>query len=132
MAKKTDYFYGNKKKYVMLTLKWCKKNFGVNDRKRTKLEIEVTDRNRSIKKAMVYGNYCFYRNKITIHENACKTAYDLVSTVIHEYTHYLQSRNRYKIYEQSYYYSTNPYEREARRNEEKYTKLCLKEIKKYL
>ena len=43
--------------------------------------------------------------------------YDIVSTVIHEYTHYLQSRNLYQKYEKVYYYSTNPYEREARRNE---------------
>ena len=69
---------------------------------------------------------------MTIHEPACDTLYDVVSTVIHEYTHYLQSRNMYKYYEQNYYYSTNPYEREARRNEQKYTKMCMKEIKKLL
>jgi Zn-dependent peptidase ImmA (M78 family) len=116
----------------MLAIKWCKQNFGVNERKRTKLQIEVTERNRSVKKCMVYGNYCFYRNKITIHEGACSTIQELISTVIHEYTHYLQSRNQYKIYEKNYYYSTNPYEREAKRNEEKYTKICIREIKKYL
>lgn len=121
-----------KKRYVMLAIKWCKQNLGVNERKRTKLQIEVTRRSRHIKKCLVYGNYCFYRNKITIHQEACTTIEELISTVIHEYTHYLQSRNQYKIYEQTYYYSTNPYEREAKRNEEKYTKICIKEIKKYL
>lgn len=132
MAKINVDLYSKKKKYAQLAVKWCKKNFGLNERKRTKLEFEFTTRKRSIKKAKVFGNYCFYRNKITIHEPACDTIYDIVSTVIHEYTHYLQSRNVYKKYEKMYYYSTNPYEREAKRNEDKYTKLCIKEIKKYL
>jgi hypothetical protein len=81
---------------------------------------------------VVYGNYCFYRNKMTIHEPSCNTIYEVVSTVIHEYTHYLQSRPQYKIYQDHYYYSHNPYEREAKRNEDKYTKLCIKNIKKLL
>jgi hypothetical protein len=121
-----------KKKYAILTIKWCKEFFGVNERKKTKLEFEFTTRKRSIKKAMVYGNYCFYRNKMTIHEPACETLYDIVSTVIHEYTHYLQSRTLYKKYQDKYYYSRNPYEREAKRNEEKYTKECMKYIKSFL
>lgn len=121
-----------KKKYAILTIKWCKEFFGINERKKTKLEFEFTTRKRSIKKAMVYGNYCFYRNKMTIHEPACETLYDIVSTVIHEYTHYLQSRTLYKKYQDMYYYSRNPYEREAKRNEDKYTKECLKYIKSHL
>lgn len=121
-----------KRKYAMLALRWCKKNLGPNYRKRTKLKLEIIEKRRFLKKAIIYGNYCFYRNKITIYEPSCKNIYDVVSTVIHEYTHYLQSRNQYKVYEQSYYYSTNPCEREAKRNEQKYTKLCIKEIKKYL
>lgn len=121
-----------KKQYAIKALKWCKNFFGENDRKRSKLSFEFTTRKRTLKGHMVYGNYCFYRNKMTIHEPACETIYDIVSTVIHEYTHYLQSRPLYKIYQDNYYYSTNPYEREAKRNEEKYTKLCMKEIKLYL
>lgn len=121
-----------KKKYATLTIKWCRLNLGVNDRKRTKLKFEFTSRKRTIKKAMVYGNYCFWRNKITLHEPTCKSIKDVVSTIIHEYTHYLQSRTKYQEYEKKYYYSTNPYEREARRNEEKHTTACIKEIKKYL
>lgn len=121
-----------KKKYAILTIKWCKEFFGLNERKKTKLEFEFTTRKRTLKGHMVYGNYCFYRNKMTIHESACETLYDVVSTVIHEYTHYLQSRNLYKKYQDQYYYSRNPYEREAKRNEEKYTKECMKYIKSFL
>ncbi len=132
MAKKSVDFELNKKKYTTLAIRWCKQNFGVNERKRTKLKIEQTYRKRTIKRSTVFGNYCFYRNKITIHMGACKTMFDLVSTIIHEYTHYLQSRNLYKSYEQTHCYFSNPCEREARKNEEKYTKLCIREIKKYL
>lgn len=121
-----------KKKYALLAVKWCKSNLGINDRKKTRLSFEFTTRKRTMKKIPICGNYCFWRNKITIHEPACEKIEDIVATVIHEYTHYLQSRTKYKEYEKKYYYSTNPYEREARRNEEKYTKTCLKEIKKYL
>lgn len=121
-----------KKKYAILTIRWCKEFFGINERKKTKLEFEFTARKRTLKGHMVYGNYCFYRNKMTIHESACETLYDIVSTVIHEYTHYLQSRTMYKKYQDQYYYSRNPYEREAKRNEEKYTKECMKYIKSFL
>jgi uncharacterized protein YjaZ len=124
--------FNEKKQYSTLALRWCKNFFGQNELKRTKLTIEVTKRNRSTKSHVVFGNYCFYRNKITIHESPCKTIYDIVSTVIHEYTHYLQSRNLYRTYQDQYYYSTNPCEREAKRNEQKYTKLCIKDIKKLL
>lgn len=118
-----------KKKYVLETLKWCKGYFGINTRKRTKMKVVFSDRKRKIKNSMVFGNYCFYRNTITIYLPHCKTAEDIVSTTIHEYTHYLQSRLKYKDYEKYHYYSTHPFEREARRNEEKYTKICLKEIR---
>jgi hypothetical protein len=122
-----------KKEYAILALKWCKEFFGENDRKRSKLQFEFTERKRTCCGGhMVYGNYCFYRNKMTIHEPACNTIYEVVSTVIHEYTHYLQSRPQYKLYQDYYYYSHNPYEREAKRNENKYTKLCIKNIKKLL
>lgn len=121
-----------KKRYAILTIKWCRQNLGINERKKTKLDFEFTTRKRTIKKYPVYGNYCFWRNKITLHEPTCNTIKDVVSTIIHEYTHYLQSRPKYQEYQRKYYYSANPYEREARRNEEKYTSICIKEIKKYL
>ena len=121
-----------KKKLYNLSIRWCKEFFGVNERKRTKLKVIFSKRKRKIKNSIVFGNYCFYRNRITIYLPHCNTAEEIVSTTIHEYTHYLQSRLRYKYYEQYHYYSTHPYEREARRNEEKYTQICLKEIKNSL
>jgi Zn-dependent peptidase ImmA (M78 family) len=124
--------YTLKKKYMNFALKWCRDHFGENDRKRTKLIIDLSKKNKKHKNDIFYGHYCFYRNKITLYENSCKTVYDIVSTVIHEYTHYLQSRTKYLSYQDAYYYSTNPYEREAKRNEDRYTKTCIKDIRKLI
>lgn len=118
-----------KKRLTNLTIKWCRDFFGVNEKKRTKLKVTFSYRQRKIKKAIVFGNYCFWRNTITIYLPHCNSIDEVISTVIHEYTHYLQSRPRYQTYQKEYYYSTNPYEKEARRNEDRYTKLCYSEIK---
>ncbi len=131
MSKKTDDFK-TKKIYAILALKWCVENFGVNERKRSKLQFNLSPRKRKIKKDIVYGIYCFWRNKITIYLPNCDNNELIVSTVIHEYTHYLQSRTKYQVYEKTHYYSTNPYERQAQRKELKYTKMCLKDIKKII
>lgn len=130
MARSID--IGSKRYYAVQTLKWCKDNLGVNDRKRTKLDFEVSERSRKMKNCIVYGNYCFWRNKITLYLPNNLTIYDIVSTIIHEYTHYLQSRTKYRNYEKTHYYSQHPLEKQARRNEDKYTKMCLRDIKKLL
>ena len=83
-------------------------------------------------KYVFYGSYCFFKNRIIIYTPNCLSLFDIVSTIIHEYTHYLQSRTKYKMYEKTHFYSTNPLEKQAKRNEVKYTKTCLKEIKKIL
>jgi uncharacterized protein YjaZ len=121
-----------KKRITNLTIRWCRDFFGINDKKRTKLKLVFSNRPRTIKKSIVFGNYCFWRNTITIYIPHCNTIDEIVSTVIHEYTHYLQSRPRYQTYQKNYYYSTNPYEREARKNEERYTKMCIDDIKNQL
>lgn len=122
--------YKLKRAYITQAIKWCEENIGINTRKRRELLVELSYRSRKMKKYLVYGNYCFFRNKIVIYVPNCKNRYDLISTLIHEYTHYLQSRCKYKHYEEQYSYSRNPYERQARRNELKYTKKCMRSIRK--
>jgi len=128
MARTID--IGSKTYYAEQALDWCKQYFGLCDRKRRKLIFRVSDRKRTMKGWDVYGNYCFWRNEIVIYLPNNKTIHDIVSTVIHEYTHYLQVRNTYREYEKTTYYSQNPLERQARRNETKYTKMCIRHIKK--
>jgi hypothetical protein len=111
-------------------LKWCERYFGLCDRKRRKLIFKVSERKRKMGNSEIYGNYCFWRNTITLYLPNNTTIHDIVATMIHEYTHYLQSRTKYRNYEKTHYYSQNPLEKEAKRNEEKYTNMCLKHIKK--
>lgn len=128
MARTID--IGSKTYYAEQALKWCKSYFGLCDRKRRKLIFRVSERKRTMKGWDVYGNYCFWRNEMVIYLPNNRTIYDIVATVIHEYTHYLQVRNRYREYEKTHYYSQNPLEKQAKRNEDKYTKMCIYHIKK--
>jgi len=128
MARTID--IGSKTYYAEMALEWCKKYFGLCDRKRRKLKFRVSERKRTMGNCDVYGNYCFYRNEIVIYLPNNKTIHDIVATVIHEYTHYLQVRTRYREYEKTLYYSQNPLERQAKRNETKYAKPCIRYIKK--
>lgn len=119
-----------KTQYANEAIKWCRKNLGLNERKRKKLDFVVMDWSRKKGRFQFLGNYCFYKNRMVIYAPNCNSLYELIATVIHEYTHYLQSGPQYRKYEKIYYYSSNPYEREAKRNENKYTKICLKDIRK--
>jgi len=118
--------------YTKMALDWCVENLGVNKRKRKKLILEINDKDFSQSRIIYYGKYCFYKNKIVIYISSCETIDDLISTMIHEYTHYLQSSSLYQYYSTCYYYSQNPCERQAKRNEVKYTKECLRELKKLI
>lgn len=118
-----------KKSYAKYALRWCEDNLGINPRKRKRLSLVVSIRKRMQGKFVYYGNYCHNRNQITIYINNCSTLKELISTIIHEYTHYLQPMGRYKEYEKYYYYSTHPFERQAKRNEVKYTQPCLSSIR---
>lgn len=122
----------SKKRYALLTLRWCENYFGLCQRKKRKLSFKFSERKRKIGNCDVFGNYCFYRNEIIIYLPNNQTIYDVVSTVIHEYTHYLQVRRKYREFEKTRYYSQNPMERQAKRNEDRFTNICLKEIKKLL
>jgi len=128
MARTID--IGSKTYYAKQTLKWCEGYFGLCDRKRRKLIFKVSERKRKMGNSDIYGNYCFWRNTITLYLPNNTTIHDIVATMIHEYTHYLQSRTKYRNYEKTHYYSQNPLEKEDKRNEEKYTNMCLKHIKK--
>jgi hypothetical protein len=119
-----------KKQYAIEALKWCRNNLGINKRKKNKLKVSVRVNFKKTDERDFNGSYYSNENRIIIYDLNCNSLEDVVSTVIHEYTHYLQSVKKYWEYFKTHYYSTHPYERQARRNEEKYTELCLKSIKK--
>ncbi len=119
-----------KKQYAIEAMKWCRNNLGVNKRKKNKLKVSVRVNFKKTDERDFNGSYYSNENRIIIYDLNCNSLEDVVSTVIHEYTHYLQSVKKYWEYFKTHYYSTHPYERQARRNEEKYTEVCLKSIKK--
>ena len=106
-----------------MALRWCKRNLGVNKRKKFEPIWSVvkgfdTD----------CGAYDADDNEVWIYWDQCENVRELIQTCIHEWTHQLQPiRTKYYKYPGSY--SRNPYEREARRNEDKYTKACWTHIK---
>lgn len=125
----TNSFYKKKEIFAKLTLKWCKKFFGKNKRRKKQLLLTFSPQLKKKKRSFIYGNYDLYRNVICIYLNNNATILEVVQTVIHEYTHYLQSSYKLKKYEKSYNYTQNPYEIEAKYNEETYGNKCLKHIR---
>lgn len=117
-----------KKEIAIQTLKWCKQKFGLNRRKKLpkiSVRVRLIENNDDS-----FGLYLWKENRIIVYDSKCKSIMDVVSTVIHEYTHYLQSMKKYYEYFNMYYYSTHPFEREAYKNSELYSKKCLYSIKK--
>lgn len=123
-----------KRLYANEALKWCKKNMGINRRKRNtpKIYVRVRLEQEDKIKKIVEGSYYSENNRIVIYGLNCNKLEDVVSTVIHEYTHYLQSMKKYWEYFQTHYYSQHPYERQAKRNEDKYTRECYNYIRRLI
>lgn len=121
--------YSIKKRYAVLSLKWCQEHLGFNKKKKTSLKLIIRIKPIKEGKYEVFGHYDTNNNRIYIYGLSKLTVEDIVSTVIHEYTHYLQSNKKYWEYFKTHYYSTHPYERQAKRNELKYTNRCINSIK---
>ena len=83
----------SKKRYATLAIRWCESYFGLCDRKKRRLIFRFSERKRKMDNFEIFGNYCFYRNEIIIYLPNNNTIYDIVATVIHEYTHYLENMN---------------------------------------
>jgi Zn-dependent peptidase ImmA (M78 family) len=124
--------YDNKKKYAELAFFYCEQILGVCKRKKRKPILKISNRIRFINRSKVFGSYCFYRNIIYLYINNCDTLLDVVKTIIHEYTHYLQPFTKYWNYVKKYYYTANPFEKEAFLNERKYGRKIYNKIRNQL
>jgi hypothetical protein len=122
-----------KRQYATHAIKWCRDNMGVNPRRKNlpKVSVRINFRKDETER-FIKGIYYSSENRIIVYHANCCSIEDVVSTIIHEYTHYLQSMKKYWEYFDTHNYSTHPYERQARRNELKHTSVCIKQIKKYL
>lgn len=122
-----------KRQYASKAIRWCKENMGINNRRKSqpKMSVRIYFRKDETER-FIMGSYYSVENRIVVYGVNCKTLEDVVSTIIHEYSHYLQSMKKYWEYFNTYSYSTHPYERQAKRNELKYTDECMRYIKKVL
>ena len=103
------------KKIVKLTLRYCEQNLGVNRRKSTPLSLVMCDNPYD---ECYLGEYDPVDNQINIFTDEIGSLGALTSTIVHEYTHYLQPiLTKYAKMLDEYGYDKHPYEVEARDNE---------------
>lgn len=108
-----------------MTITWCKKNLGINQRKAYQPIWSLSSHNEGDE---ICGDYDDVENEITIYYKNIDDVRELISTVIHEWTHQLQPcRSKYKKWKGSY--RKNPLEVEAYAAETLYTSPCWNEIK---
>ena len=116
---------------LRISLQYCTYTFGINKRKKTKLQLEVFDRMFGDKKCA--GCYDPIKNTITLFLQPIKTVGELLRTFVHEYTHYLQPcRSKYmKLYE-IHGYNNHPFEIEAYQMEKTHGIKLLNVVKKHI
>ena len=120
-----------KAKFVNEVLNWCMNNMdyptGHKYYPHVKICYYKTKRNR-------FGDYTSNARLIRIFINNHSSVEDLIDTIIHEYTHYLQmptqeAQKEYNRYLKQKGYYKNPFEINARETADKYTSICMKEMK---
>jgi len=115
----------SKKEITRITflVKWyCRYELGVNPRRpvpQVKAYPNPHDGN-------YYGQYDPSNNCIEIYPDECRTLGQYTSTLIHEYTHYLQpiASKYYKLLKE-HGYDNHPFEIEARQNERTHNRRAL-------
>jgi hypothetical protein len=126
----------NLKKISHLILEWCVNNLGKPNKKHDPLILTVSNISNFEKHGLSEekGVYDPIDTEITIYRYNLSSIEDLVKTVIHEYTHFLQMPNSrycrmYDKYDDEHGYWDNPLEVEARNNENKYYVECMEFLK---
>ena len=121
-----------KAKFVNEVLNWCMNNMdypiGHKYYPQVKICYYKTKRSR-------FGDYTSNIRLIRIFINNHTSVEELINTVIHEYTHYLdmpsqQDQKEYNRYLKQKGYYDNPFEINARETADKYTSICLKAMKR--
>jgi hypothetical protein len=116
------------KQLVKFVRSYCEMTFGINKRKRKKLNVKLFQRAEESKK--ICGWYCPFENEITMFIKSNKTVSEFCHTFIHEYTHYMQPcRTKYHKLLQEYGYDKHPFEIQAYSTEKHYGRKCMKILK---
>jgi hypothetical protein len=119
-----------KSRFINEVVKWCMNNMDYPTGHKYYPQVKIcyykTKRSR-------FGDYTSNVRIIRIFINNHNTVKELINTIIHEYTHYLdmptqQEQKEYNRYLKQKGYFENPYEINARKTADKYTSSCLKEM----
>lgn len=113
-----------KRSDAVRVMNWCKKNIGVNKRKKYLPILEWHTKSWDND----CGDYDFEDNIISVYKSSHRSAIDLIHTIIHEWAHYLQSRKKYYDYADEYGYAKNPYENQANYIADKYKFQCKRDL----
>jgi len=97
---------------------WCTDNLGVSKYHKSLPRVILS----KTPSSDCYGQFIFETNTITIYVKKCRSFKIFVSTLIHEYAHYLQDLANYNI-------ETDDIETEVIAIETKYTPICLEYLK---
>jgi hypothetical protein len=116
----------NKSSFIKLVLDWCHTNIDHKANRKPSIVVKY----HLSKKAL--GIYHAANNEIVIYVNNHQTIEQLTNTIIHEYIHARQ-RNRlftkmYDQYSRELGYWENPYEKEARREADRYQGKCTRHL----
>jgi hypothetical protein len=120
-----------KVKFVNTVIDWCKENMEYPKHHKYYPTVEV----KYYINKKISGDYSSKSRVIRIFINNHKSIDELVNTIIHEYTHYLQmprdtNQLEYTKYNKTKGYYNNPYEIDAREKAEFYTPKCIKDLSK--
>lgn len=107
---------------------WCCRHLGTPIKKYPKLVINTDKRYKQ-----KYGEY--ENREITVFINTCRHRKDIIGTIIHEYTHFLQMPrkrdiDKYHRLSEHHRYDTHPFEIEAEEYARFFTEPCLKNLQK--
>lgn len=109
-----------------MVFRWCRRNLGVNGRKKWQPVWYI--RRGWDEDCGDMGEYDAYDNEIFIYYNNIPDVRELIRTIVHEWTHQNQPiLTKYHKYPGTY--SRNPYERQARYAELKWTPVIWKQLK---
>jgi len=114
------------RKHMTFAVQWCQEKWGVSKFKRNLPTLYMSNSKNPIN----FGLYYLKGNRIVVYINAHKTALDIFSTIIHEYTHYLQDMNKYVNYKNKNY-NKHPYEITAYNREKKFKWELKKAVTEY-
>jgi hypothetical protein len=117
------------KQICKIIVKWCLAHLGENHRIKKKLKIET------VYNTPVFEGYAEYDideefRIIRVFMDYNPTIKQLISSLLHEFQHNLQPvTTQYDKLQKKYGYHNHPFEKQARKTEERFTKVCWDDIR---